>query len=75
MYAATHTVAVSLDSYSNRVDLYNNSTGNWANAQLSVARSGAAATSVGNMAIFAGGSVGGTIEMKCYDHCCLPAFI
>ena len=40
---------------SNAVDLYNSATGAWSTAQLSVARSGLAATSVGNVAVFAGG--------------------
>ena len=42
-------------AYSNAVDLYNSATGAWSTAQLSVARSSLAATSVGNVAIFAGG--------------------
>lgn len=37
------------------VDLYNNATGSWSTAQLSVGRSRLAAVSVGNLAIFAGG--------------------
>ena len=37
------------------VDLYNNSTGSWSTAQLSVGRSGLAAASVGILALFAGG--------------------
>ncbi len=41
--------------YSNVTDLYNGDTGEWSTAQLSVARSGLAATSVGSVAIFAGG--------------------
>jgi hypothetical protein len=40
----------------NAVDLYNGASGTWSTAQLSVARSWLAATSVGNLAIFAGGS-------------------
>jgi hypothetical protein len=39
----------------NAVDLYNYTSGTWSTAQLSVARSPLAATSVGNVAIFAGG--------------------
>ncbi len=39
------------------VDVYNSVTGAWSTAQLSVARFlGLAATSVGNVALFAGGS-------------------
>jgi hypothetical protein len=37
------------------VDLYNYTSGTWSTAQLSVARNNLAATSVGNVAIFAGG--------------------
>ena len=40
------------------VDLYNSASGTWSTAQLSVARYGLAATSVGNVAIFAGGFAG-----------------
>ncbi len=40
---------------SNVVDLYDSGTGRWSTAQLSQARSGPAATSVGTVAIFAGG--------------------
>ena len=39
----------------NAVDLHNSATGAWSTAQLSVAREWLAATSVGNVAIFAGG--------------------
>ncbi len=40
---------------SNAVDLYNSTSGAWTTAQLSVARYVLAATSVGNVAFFAGG--------------------
>jgi hypothetical protein len=40
---------------SNAVDLYNYTSGTWSTAQLSVFRWNLAATSVGNVAIFAGG--------------------
>ncbi len=43
---------------SNAVDLYNSASGTWSTAQLSVARNYLAATSVGNVAIFAGGAGG-----------------
>ena len=43
---------------SNAVDLYNGASGQWSFAQLSVARHSLGATSVGNMAIFAGGEGG-----------------
>jgi hypothetical protein len=39
----------------NAVDLYNFTSGTWSTAQLSVSRALLAATSVGNVAIFAGG--------------------
>jgi hypothetical protein len=42
---------------SNRVDLYNSATGAWSTAQLSTATYHLAATSVGNMALFASGPV------------------
>jgi hypothetical protein len=41
------------------VDLYNSATGVWSTAQLSVARNEFAATSVGNVALFAGGLTSG----------------
>ena len=40
---------------SNVVDLYDSGTRRWSTAQLSQARQGLAATSVGTVAIFAGG--------------------
>jgi hypothetical protein len=46
------------DGNSNAVDLYNSASGTWSTAQLSVARIHLAATSVGNVAIFAGGVSG-----------------
>ena len=47
---------VDLDENSNTVDFYNSVSGAWSTAQLSVARTDLAVTSVGNVAIFAGGS-------------------
>ena len=44
--------------HSNAVDLYNGASGTWSTAQLSVARFGLAVTSVGNVALFAGGLTG-----------------
>jgi hypothetical protein len=41
--------------YSNVVDLYDSGTGRWSTAQLSQARFFLSATSVGTVAIFAGG--------------------
>ncbi len=46
------------NGWSNAVDLYNGASGTWSTAQLSVARSSPAVTSVGNVAIFAGGYTG-----------------
>ena len=48
-------VTAGYNEYSNAVDLYNSASGTWSTAQLSVARYGLAATSVGNVAFFAGG--------------------
>jgi len=42
----------------NAVDLYNSASGTWSTAQLSVARWFLAATSIGSVAIFAGGFAG-----------------
>ena len=43
------------DGTSNVVDLYDSGTGRWSTAQLSQARDRLSATSVGTVAIFAGG--------------------
>ncbi len=48
--------------YSNVVDLYDNRTGRWSTAQLSQARVGLSATSVGTVAIFVGGTAGGMLS-------------
>ena len=45
----------------NTVDLYNGAAGTWSTAQLSVARNGMAAASVGNVALFAGGQITGAL--------------
>ncbi len=50
---------------SNAVDLYNSATGTWTTAQLSVARFGLAAASVGNVALFAGGRTGAGGALLC----------
>jgi hypothetical protein len=52
---------------STAADLYNYASGTWSTAQLSVARYNLAATSVGNVAIFAGGDTGG--------YCSLTLFV
>ena len=46
------------DTVSDVVDLYDSGTGRWSTAQLSQARSDLSATSVGTVAIFAGGWTG-----------------
>ena len=48
---------------SNDVDLYNSESGAWSTAQLSVARGDLTAASVGNAALFAGGSGGAFLCM------------
>lgn len=45
------------DSYFNTVDVYDSETGKWSTARLSVARSEFSATSLGKIAVFAGGSL------------------
>jgi hypothetical protein len=63
--------------YSDAVDLYNSASGAWSTARLSVARSELAATSVGNVAIFAGGRTGNCSFAFCdciaglYWSCCV----
>ncbi len=44
-------------SLSNVVDLYDSGTGRWSTAQLSQARNGLAATSVGTVSFFVGGRI------------------
>ena len=46
---------------SNVVDLYDSGTGRWSTAQLSQARGALSATSVGTVAIFAGGQTLGKL--------------
>ncbi len=49
----------------NVVDLYNSASGTWSTAQLSIARRNLAATSVGSVAIFAGGGLGDCSFVLC----------
>jgi hypothetical protein len=49
------------------VDLYNSVSGTWSTAQLSVARWRLEATSVGNVAIFAGGQDGNSSFACCVE--------
>ena len=53
--SACHLMRATAVDWSKVVDLYNSTTGAWSTAQLSEKRSDLAATSVGNVAIFAGG--------------------
>ena len=52
------------EASSNAVDLYNSASGTWSTAQLSVARFNVPATSVGNVAIFAGGNCSLTLFVE-----------
>ncbi len=71
-------------SYIRLVDLYNSASGKWLTAALSVARRFLAATSVGNLAIFAGGDSGKcsfalcdrefVLELLCVYDACLRCF-
>ena len=64
-------IRVTAGADSNAVDLYNSASGTWSIAQLSVARGGLAATSVGNVAIFAGGKTGGNSSFAySAEGCC-----
>jgi hypothetical protein len=68
--SACHLIRATAGDPSNVVDLYNSATGAWSTAQLSVARYDLAATSVWNVAIFAGGQMMGVlmrIEGKLWD--------
>ena len=56
--------------YSNVVDLYDSVTGRWSTAQLSQARSSLSATSVGTVAIFAGGFTGSKL-LRIVFVCCV----
>ena len=55
--------------YSDVVDLYDSGTGRWSTAQLSVARESLSATSVGTVAIFAGGV--GSKLLRVVFVCCV----
>ena len=54
------------------VDLYDSGTGRWSTAQLSVARYDLSATSVGKVAIFAGGNGGADSKLlRIVFVCCV----
>ncbi len=57
-------------SLSNVADLYDSGTGRWSTAQLSQARGALSATSVGTVAIFAGGTPDGTL-LRITFVCCV----
>jgi hypothetical protein len=59
-------------SLSNVVDLYDSGTGRWSTAQLSQERSYLSATSVGTMAIFAGGVISKLLRIVFV--CCVREF-
>ncbi len=56
-------------SYSNIVDLYDSGTGLWSTAQLSQARADLSATSVGAVAMFAGGWNGSKLFIIVFVCC------
>ncbi len=57
------------NSHSNVVDLYDSGTGRWSTAQLSQARFYLSATSVGTVAMFAGGDFGSKL-LRIVFVCC-----
>ena len=59
------------NEYFNVVDLYHSGTGRWSTAQLSQARFDLSATSVGMVAIFAGGRLFGSKLLKILVVCCV----
>ena len=61
--------AVGVSGVSNVVDLYDSGTGGWSTAQLSQARYYLSATSVGTVAIFAGGD--GSKLLRIVFVCCV----
>ena len=61
--------ATAVGGYSNVVDLYDSGTGRWSTAQLSQARLGLSATSVGTVAMFAGG--GDSKLLRIVVVCCV----
>ena len=64
------TVGSDLRIPSNVVDLYDSGTGRWSTAQLSQARYSLSATSVGTVAIFAGGGFGSKL-LRVVFVCCV----
>ena len=56
-----HLILSTSGGRSNAVDVYNSATGTWSTAQLSLAREIISATSVGDMALFAGGYAQGKL--------------
>jgi hypothetical protein len=65
-------VTLTVTFFFNVVDLYDSGTGRWSTAQLSEARYGLSATSVGTVAIFAGGQCGKLLRIvfvSCVRDC------
>ncbi len=62
--------ATAVSGFSDVVDLYDSRTGRWSTAVFSVARSDLSATSVGTVAIFAGGSYGSKL-LRIVFVCCV----
>ena len=56
---------------SNVVDMYDSGTGRWSTAELSQARYSPSATSVGTVAIFAGGDTAGGKLLMIMFVCCV----
>jgi hypothetical protein len=61
--AVPHLMLVYAGQVCNIVDVYHIAAGTWSTAQLSEARAAHAATSVGNVALFAGGYASGTMPI------------
>ncbi len=60
-YRSAITLCLMHATAADAVDLYNSATGTWSTAQLSVGRRQLAATSVGGVALFAGGYSGNVL--------------
>jgi hypothetical protein len=59
----------------NVVDLYDSGTGRWSTAQLSQGRGFLSATSVGSVAIFAGGAIGSKLLRVVFVFCVRECFL
>ncbi len=63
-YRSAITLCLTHATAANAVDLYNSATGIWSTAQLSVGRRQLSATSVGGVALFAGGYSGNVLLFR-----------